>query len=94
MNTPMLVLYGAMDEAVPEEPILETIARFGRPATYEVVETGWHLLLRWFSNVKVKSYIKIIYLRVVFRFKHLDGKRPQAGTKCLKQPLAENVSGG
>ena len=46
MNTPMLVLYGAMDEAVPEEPILETIARFGRPATYEVVETGWHLLLR------------------------------------------------
>ncbi len=46
IETPVLVLYGAKDEVVPETPLREATALFAGPHAFRVVETGWHLLLR------------------------------------------------
>lgn len=46
VETPVLVIYGAKDEVVPEEPIRATAERMPGLVDYQHVETGWHLLLR------------------------------------------------
>ena len=46
VTVPTLVLWGANDEVVPEEPLRETTARFAGPKEFRRVGTGWHLLLR------------------------------------------------
>lgn len=46
VSTPILVVYGAKDEVVPEEPILEAYEEFNGPKAYRKIDTGWHMLLR------------------------------------------------
>ena len=46
VETPVLVFYGAKDEVLPEEPILDVYESFKGPKEYRKVETGWHMLLR------------------------------------------------
>ena len=46
VTTPTLVLYGAKDEVVPEDPLRETTALFAGPKEFRRIDTGWHLLLR------------------------------------------------
>jgi len=46
VTTPVLVLYGANDEVVPEDPLRATTALFSGPKEFRRIETGWHLLLR------------------------------------------------
>lgn len=46
VKTPVLVFYGAKDEVLPEEPILDVFEKFNGPKEFRKVETGWHMLLR------------------------------------------------
>lgn len=46
VTTPVLVLYGAKDEVVPEGPLRATTALFAGPREFRRIDTGWHLLLR------------------------------------------------
>lgn len=46
VSQPVLVLYGAQDEVVPEPPLRDTAALFAGETEFRRIETGWHLLLR------------------------------------------------
>jgi len=57
VTTPVLVLYGAQDQVVPEDPLRETTALFAGPNEFRVVETGWHLLLRDLEGAVVRDAV-------------------------------------
>jgi len=46
VTVPVLTIYGAKDEVVPEDPLRETTALFAGPKEFRRIDTGWHLLLR------------------------------------------------
>ena len=57
ITTPTLVIYGAKDEVVPEDPLRETTALFAGPREFRLIDTGWHLLLRDLEGRKVQDAV-------------------------------------
>lgn len=57
VRVPTLVLYGAKDEVVPEEPTRETAALFAGPTEFRIIETGWHLLLRDLEGKRARDAV-------------------------------------
>jgi len=57
VTAPVLVLYGAQDEVVPEEPLRATTALFAGEKEFRRVETGWHLLLRDLDGAIVRDAV-------------------------------------
>jgi len=57
ITTPTLVIYGAYDEVVPQEPLRATTARFGGEKEFRLIETGWHLLLRDLEGQVVRDAV-------------------------------------
>ena len=60
--TPTLVIYGANDEVVPEEPLRETTALFAGPKEFRRIGTGWHLLLRDLEGRTVRDAVAVYAL--------------------------------
>ncbi len=58
VRAPVLLLYGAKDEVVPEDPLRDTAALFAGPTEFRVVETGWHLLLRDLEGKRVRNAVR------------------------------------
>lgn len=57
VETPILVVYGAKDEVVPEAPITDAFDAFKGPKRYEKIETGWHMLLRDLEGSVVRDLV-------------------------------------
>lgn len=57
VTTPVLVIYGAQDQVVPEDPLRETTALFAGPKEFRRVESGWHLLLRDLEGRAVRDAV-------------------------------------
>ena len=63
IETPVLVVYGAKDEVVPEDPITDAFDEFNGPKRYEKIETGWHMLLRDLDGKTVRDLVADYVLR-------------------------------
>ena len=57
MDVPLLVLYGARDEVVPEDALRATFARIPGDATFEIAPDGWHMLLRDLKGEAVRGRV-------------------------------------
>ena len=57
LTTPTLVMYGAKDEVVPEQPLRDTTALFAGDKEFRRIDTGWHLLLRDLEGQKVRDAV-------------------------------------
>ncbi len=57
LKTPVLTLYGAKDEVLPETPILAAYEQFSGPKQYKKIETGWHMLLRDLEGARVRNMV-------------------------------------
>ena len=57
VETPILVAWGAKDEVIPEESILDAFERFNGPKEYRKIDTGWHMLLRDLEGEIVRDLV-------------------------------------
>lgn len=46
VRTPVLVVYGAKDQVVPEDPVRKGFDRMPAKKRFEKIDSGWHMLLR------------------------------------------------
>lgn len=57
VETPLMVVFGTKDEVIPEESVRAAFDRFSGPKRFEVVETGWHMLLRDLEAATVRDLV-------------------------------------
>lgn len=57
LEVPVLLIYGAKDEVVPEAPVRATYELIPGPKRFEHVETGWHMLLRDLEGAIVRDTV-------------------------------------
>ncbi len=57
VETPVLVVFGAKDEVIPEGSVQNAFAEFKGPKRFERVETGWHMLLRDLEGAVVRDLV-------------------------------------
>lgn len=63
VETPILVAWGAKDEVIPEDSILDAFERFSGPKEYRKIDTGWHMLLRDLEGEIVRNLVADFVLR-------------------------------
>lgn len=57
LETPVLVVFGANDEVIPEASVQNAFERIKGPKRFERVETGWHMLLRDLEGAVVRDLV-------------------------------------
>lgn len=53
VELPLLVLYGAKDQVIPEGPVRETVETLGSRAQFRYYDEGWHMLMRDLQSTRV-----------------------------------------